>query len=350
MEIHSILQKLAEEGISDVFIIAGSPIAYKVHGTIKDMDTNKMSPAATEELIKGIYQLANNRDINRLKENGDDDFSFAINGVARYRVSAYIQRGSLAAVLRVISFEIPDYHTLNIPEEIINLGQDASGLTLITGPADSGKSTTLACIIDMINKTTCKNIITFEDPIEYLHSHNKSKISQREINLDTKNLVTSLRAALRQSPDVLLLGEMRDFETISIAMTAAETGHLLLSTLHTMGASNTINRIIDVFPANQQRQIAIQLSTTLNAVVSQQLLPTVTGGTVPAFEIMTVTPAIRNMIRDGKIFQLDGTIFSANGTHGMVSMDKSIQKLYQDGIISKETMLTYSTNPDRISF
>ena len=248
----------------------------------------------------------------------------------------------------MIAFELPDYHSLNIPKEIIDLGNDSSGMVLVTGPPGSGKSTTLACIIDMINKSCRKHIITIEDPIEYLHKHNKSIVSQRELNLDTDSFAAALRATLRQSPDVILLGEMRDYETISIAMTAAETGHLLLSTLHTIGASNTIDRIIDVFPANQQHQIAVQLSCTLNAVVSQQLLPTVDGGITPAFEIMKVTPAIRNMIRDGKIFQIDGTIFSANGTNGMVSMDNSIKNLYNKGIITKETALMFATNPDRL--
>lgn len=348
MGIKEILTDMSHKNASDVFIVAGLPVTYRKNGMIETYGQQDLMPADTEKLLKEIYQLANNRDIKNLTDDGDDDFSFAIPGTARFRVSAYMQRGSLAAVLRVIAFELPDYHSMNIPKEIIDLGNASSGMVLVTGPAGSGKSTTLACIIDMINKTYRKHIITIEDPIEYLHKHNQSIVSQRELNLDTDSFASALRATLRQSPDVILLGEMRDYETISIAMTAAETGHLLLSTLHTIGASNTIDRIIDVFPANQQHQIAVQLSCTLNAVVSQQLLPTVDGGIVPAFEIMTVTPAIRNMIRDGKIFQLDGAIFSANGNNGMLSMDNSIKALYHKGIITKETALTFATSPDRL--
>lgn len=348
MNIREILKEMSDKKASDVFIVAGLPITYRKNGVIEDYGTQNLTPTETKSLLEEIYHLANDRDINNVIDDGDDDFSFAIPGTARFRVSAYMQRGSLSAVLRVIAFELPDYHSLNIPKEIIDLGNDSSGMVLVTGPAGSGKSTTLACIIDMINKSCRKHIITIEDPIEYLHKHNKSIVSQRELNLDTDSFAAALRATLRQSPDVILLGEMRDYETISIAMTAAETGHLLLSTLHTIGASNTIDRIIDVFPANQQHQIAVQLSCTLNAVVSQQLLPTVDGGITPAFEIMKVTPAIRNMIRDGKIFQIDGTIFSANGTNGMVSMDSSIKNLYNKGIITKETALMFATNPDRL--
>ena len=348
MNIREILKEMSDKKASDVFIVAGLPITYRKNGVIEDYGTQNLTPTETKSLLEEIYHLANDRDINNVIDDGDDDFSFAIPGTARFRVSAYMQRGSLSAVLRVIAFELPDYHSLNIPKEIIDLGNDSSGMVLVTGPAGSGKSTTLACIIDMINKSCRKHIITIEDPIEYLHKHNKSIVSQRELNLDTDSFAAALRATLRQSPDVILLGEMRDYETISIAMTAAETGHLLLSTLHTIGASNTIDRIIDVFPANQQHQIAVQLSCTLNAVVSQQLLPTVDGGITPAFEIMKVTPAIRNMIRDGKIFQIDGTILSANGTNGMVSMDSSIKNLYNKGIITKETALMFATNPDRL--
>lgn len=347
MEIQQILKAMSDAHASDVFIVAGLPITYRKNGVIETFKSEKLLPDDTKKIIESIYQLANNRSISKLDE-GDDDFSFAIPGVARFRVSAYMQRGSMAAVLRLIAFELPNPKELGIPDTVINLGDDASGMILVTGTAGSGKSTTLACIIDMINSRYKKHIITLEDPIEYLHRHNQSIVSQRELNLDTKSFAKALRATLRQSPDVILLGEMRDYETISIAMTAAETGHLLLSSLHTVGASNTIDRIIDVFPANQQHQVAVQLSCTLKAVVSQQLLPTVNGTLVPAFEIMTVTPAIRNMIRDGKIFQLDGTIFSANGNNGMLSMDSSIKTLYTKGLITKETALTFASNPDRL--
>ncbi len=345
MDIVTILKQAVGENASDVFIVAGLPCSFRKNGTLYQINEERLLPPDTESLLNDIYMLAGSRDMTALHEHGDDDFAFAIQGVSRFRVSAYKQRGALSAVIRVITFQLPDYTALGIPPYIINSTASGSGMILITGPAGSGKSTTLACMIDHINQTRDAHIITLEDPLEFLHRHNRSIVSQREIHVDTENYVTALRAALRQSPDVILLGEMRDYETINVAMTAAETGHLLLSTLHTIGAANTIDRIIDVFPPSQQRQIAIQLSTVLNAVVSQQLLPTVDGGMVPAFEIMTVTPAIRNMIRDNKVPQIDGLLYSSN-REDMVSMDASILALYQKGVISKDTALIYATNPE----
>ena len=271
------LTQTTQLGASDLFIVSGRPLSYKKGGNIILFDDQRVMPDRTEELIREIYELAGNRDIERFRQTGDDDFSFAVPGLSRYRVSTYMQRGSMAAVIRVITFELPDPQSLGIPDSIINLSELNKGLVLVTGPAGSGKSTTLACIIDAINRTKEKHIITLEDPLEFLHRHKKSIVSQREISSDTESYVVALRASLRQSPDVILLGEMRDFETISIAMTAAETGHLVLSTLHTQGAANTIDRIIDVFPPSQQRQIAVQLSAVLQAVVSQQLIPGTDG-------------------------------------------------------------------------
>ena len=347
MNITEILQKAVAEKASDIFIVAGLPVSLRKNGIISRLDETKLLPPDTEELISQIYSMAGNRELAIVSDGGDDDFSFAVPGLSRFRVSAYKQRGALSAVIRIITFDLPDYSELGIPDTIINMGNGSGGMILVTGPAGSGKSTTLACIIDHINKTRDKHIITLEDPLEYLHRHNRSIVSQREINVDTENYVTALRAALRQSPDVILLGEMRDYETISIAMTAAETGHMLFSTLHTIGAANTIDRIIDVFPANQQRQVAVQLSMVLSAVVSQQLLPTVDGGVVPAFEIMTVNPAIRNMIRDNKIPQIEGLLYSSS-KEDMISMDSSILKLYHEGRITRETALLYATNPEML--
>ena len=347
MNITEILQKAVAEKASDIFIVAGLPVSLRKNGIISRLDEIRLLPPDTEELISQIYSMAGNRELAIVSDGGDDDFSFAVPGLSRFRVSAYKQRGALSAVIRIITFDLPDYSELGIPDTIINMGNGSGGMILVTGPAGSGKSTTLACIIDHINKTRDKHIITLEDPLEYLHRHNRSIVSQREINVDTENYVTALRAALRQSPDVILLGEMRDYETISIAMTAAETGHMLFSTLHTIGAANTIDRIIDVFPANQQRQVAVQLSMVLSAVVSQQLLPTVDGGVVPAFEIMTVNPAIRNMIRDNKIPQIEGLLYSSS-KEDMISMDSSILKLYQEGRITRETALLYATNPEML--
>lgn len=347
MNITEILQKAVAEKASDIFIVAGLPVSLRKNGIISRLDETRLLPPDTEELISQIYSMAGNRELAIVSDGGDDDFSFAVPGLSRFRVSAYKQRNALSAVIRIITFDLPDYSELGIPDTIINMGNGSGGMILVTGPAGSGKSTTLACIIDHINKTRDKHIITLEDPLEYLHRHNRSIVSQREINVDTENYVTALRAALRQSPDVILLGEMRDYETISIAMTAAETGHMLFSTLHTIGAANTIDRIIDVFPANQQRQVAVQLSMVLSAVVSQQLLPTVDGGVVPAFEIMTVNPAIRNMIRDNKIPQIEGLLYSSS-KEDMISMDSSILKLYQEGRITRETALLYATNPEML--
>ncbi|MEG1870333.1 MAG: PilT/PilU family type 4a pilus ATPase, partial [Oscillospiraceae bacterium] len=265
----------------------------------------------TAEFIKEIYLLADNRNMHHILDEGDDDFSFAVKGVSRFRVSAYRQRGSLAAVIRIVTFELPNPSDLGIPDTVMELSKRSKGLVLVTGAAGSGKSTTLACIIDKINHTKNDHIITLEDPLEYLHRHGTSIVSQREISTDTESYVKALRAALRQSPDVILLGEMRDYETISVAMTAAETGHLIISTLHTIGVANTIDRIIDAFPSSQQRQIAIQLSMILQAVVSQQLIPTKNGGIVPAFEIMLMNNAIRNMIRESKVHQIDSVIYSS---------------------------------------
>ena len=347
MNITEILQKAVAEKASDIFIVAGLPVSLRKNGIISRLDETRLLPPDTEALISQIYSMAGNRELAIVSDGGDDDFSFAVPGLSRFRVSAYKQRNALSAVIRIITFDLPDYSELGIPNTIINMGNGSGGMILVTGPAGSGKSTTLACIIDHINKTRDKHIITLEDPLEYLHRHNRSIVSQREINVDTENYVTALRAALRQSPDVILLGEMRDYETISIAMTAAETGHMLFSTLHTIGAANTIDRIIDVFPANQQRQVAVQLSMVLSAVVSQQLLPAVDGGVVPAFEIMTVNPAIRNMIRDNKIPQIEGLLYSSS-KEDMISMDSSILKLYQEGRITRETALLYATNPEML--
>ena len=348
MDITDILREAISNHASDLFIVANLPLSHRVNGNVVIKDGTRLVPADTEELIRQIYHLAKDRDLTRLMVKGDDDFSFAIPGLSRFRVNAFKQRGSLSAVIRVISFVMPDPASICIPESIINMSRESNGMILITGPAGNGKSTTLACIIDAINHQRSSHIITLEDPIEYLHRHNRSIISQREINIDTESYVTALRAALRQSPDVILLGEMRDYETIAVAMTAAETGHLLFSTLHTVGAANTINRIIDVFPANQQRQIAVQLSTVLKAVISQQLVPSVSGTRIPAFEIMMVNPAVRNMIRENKVYQIDGLIANAS-SNTMQSMDTSLLQLYRKGLITRETAITYATNQDMLA-
>ena len=345
MDTTELLQKAVQAGASDVFIVAGLPVAMRINGVVTREDENRLLPDDISTIVKQIYHLAGDRDITPFEDTGDDDFSFAIPGLSRFRVSAYKQRGAMSAVIRIISFSLPNPKELGIPDRIIDFGNFSKGLVLVTGTAGSGKSSTLACIIDSINHHYKKHIITLEDPLEFLHRHDQSIVSQREINVDTESYVTALRASLRQSPDVILLGEMRDYETMQVAMTAAETGHLIFSTLHTIGAANTIDRIIDVFPPNQQHQIAVQLSMVLQAVVSQQLIPTIDGKMVPVFEIMTVTPAIRNMIRDNKIPQLEGMIASAAGQE-IVSMDSGLLKLCRDHVITPETALAYASNPE----
>ena len=349
MDALTFLKKTTELGASDLFIVAGLPLSYKKSGQLIELTSERIMPENTEILIREIYSLAGNRDISHFLKTGDDDFSFAVSGLSRFRVNTYMQRSSMAAVIRVITFHLPNPSDLGIPPEIIDLGTHNKGLVLVTGPAGSGKSTTLACIIDAINSTMEKHIITLEDPLEFLHSHKKSIVSQREICTDTENYITALRASLRQSPDVILLGEMRDYETMAVAMTAAETGHLVFSTLHTLGAANTIDRIIDVFPPSQQRQIAVQLSSVLQAVVSQQLVPDLTGGLTPAFEIMNTTPAIKNMIRDNKVHQIDGLIYSSSA-NGMLSMDNSLLRLYQQGVIDRQEALNHASKSSAVFY
>lgn len=347
MNVKEILENITKQNASDIFVVAGRPLTYKVNGKMYSYQEERMKPDMCHEFVTGIYELADHRDISSFEAKGDDDFSFAIVGVSRFRVSTYKQRGSYSAVIRIITFTLPKPSELMIPDSVMNLANTNNGMVLITGPAGGGKSTTLACLIDKINSEREAHIITLEDPLEFLHSHKKSIVSQREVCTDTENYLTALRASLRQSPDVILLGEMRDYETINTAMTAAETGHLIFSTLHTIGAANTIDRIIDAFPAAQQSQVAIQLSMVLQAVVSQRLLPTVDGRMVPAFEIMVLTPAIRNIIRERKTHQIDGMIYSSLNEN-MIAMDTSIFKLYKQGIIDKHTALSNASNPEML--
>lgn len=343
MDVTSLLKQAVEAQASDLFIVTGMQVSCKSGGKILATGETVLRPDDTRQLVEELYRLAG-RSIQRLQELGDDDFSLSLPGVSRFRVSAYRQRGSLSAVVRVVHFQLPDPLALNIPQGVMELANITKGLVLVTGPANSGKSTTLACLIDRINNSRSGHIITLEDPIEYLHSHKKCIVSQRELSSDTESYISALRAALRQSPDVILLGEMRDAETIATAMTAAETGHLVLSTLHTVGAANTIDRIIDAFPAGQQGQIRAQLSMLLQAVVSQQLIPS-EEGEVPALEVMKVNSAIRNMIRESKIHQIDTVIYSS-ANEGMVSMDGSLLELCKQGKITRRNALLYSQSPD----
>ena len=339
MELHDYLAQAVTKQASDIFMSAGRRVSFRINGLIVAVGENEADAEEIEKKVTGLYAIAG-RSMGRLNDSGDDDFSMHLEGIARFRVSAFRQRGTMAAVIRVVPFHIPDYEKLHIPDEIIGIASVGSGLVLVTGPAGSGKTTTLACILDRVNRSRNCHIITLEDPIEYLHEDNKSIINQREISIDTGSYITALRASLRQSPDIILLGEMRDLETISTAMTAAETGHLVISTLHTSGAVNTLDRIIDVFPPGQQQQIRVQLSMALRTVVSQLLLPGASGGLVPAFEIMHVNNAVRTYIREGKTHQID-TVIETSSSQGMVSMEASISGLYRDGFITRKTVIDY---------
>ena len=343
MQAEYFLSEAFGRGASDIYIVTGKPISFKIAGAIIPWNDEPLTPQSSLSTLKDIYALAGNRDFTKL-DGGDDDFAVAIANVGRFRVNAYRQKGTHASIIRTIPISIPDPAKLNIPEVIVNLANFTRGIVLFTGTTGSGKSTSLACLIDKINRERENHIITIEDPIEFQHSHKKSVVSQRELEADTHTYVTALRAAMRQVPDVILVGEMRDYETISSAITAAETGHLVFSTLHTIGAAATIDRIIDVFPPNQQNQIRTQLSVTLQAVVSQQLLRTLEGKMTPAYEIMIVNSAIRNLIRENKTFQIEN-IIQTSVSSGMRTMDMSLYDLFRTRAISKESALLYSVNP-----
>ena len=341
------LKEAVSSQASDLFLVAGAPVSVKQDKHLRSLTEEKIFPQETRQLIEQIYQMAN-RPMDEYLRRGDDDFSFSSPGLARFRVNTYRQRGSLAAVVRVVAFDIPDWQSLHIPPAIMELANVTHDMILVTGSAGSGKSTTQACILDRINQTRDCHIVTLEDPIEYLHRNQRSIVSQREIAIDTEDYLSALRACLRQAPDVILLGEMRDYETIRTAMTAAETGHLVIATLHTNGAMSTVDRIVDSFPAGQQDQARVQLSRVLHTVVSQRLLPDVNGGLVPAYEIMHNTTNIQGLIRDNKIQQIDNAIASGS-KDGMVSMDQAILSLYNEKQISRQTALDFADRPESLA-
>ena len=340
------LKEAVEKGASDVFFIAGGCVCQKLDGRLCQMPGEKLMPKDTQQVVEEIYSTAN-REMSHFLQTGDDDFSFSVSGLARFRVNTYRQRGSMAAVIRIVSFDVPNWQQIGIPEGVMDLADMESGMILVTGTAGSGKSTTQACIIDRINRTRECHIVTLEDPIEFLHRHNRSVVSQREIAIDTGDYLSALRACVRQAPDVILLGEMRDPETIHTAMTAAETGHLVIATLHTKGAVNAIDRIIDAFPSNQQTQIRVQLAAVLKTVVSQQLVTDKDGQLIPVYEILHMNNAACSMIRDNKNYQLPNVI-AAGGKEGMVTMDQSLLSLYHDGKITKETALRHADNQQQM--
>lgn len=346
MDLENLLRETIKLEASDLHLTVGVPPVMRIYGELRKCGDK---PLTTEDTLQLVKQLANEKQLDNLNEKGEIDISYSKSGLGRFRVNVFKQRGSYGVAIRIVALRIPSMEELRLPSVVRELAMNKRGLVLVTGPTGSGKSTTLASMIDFINHDRSCHILTLEDPIEYLHRHNKSIVNQREIGNDSKSYSNALRSALRQDPDVILVGEMRDLETISIAVTAAETGHLVLSTLHTIGAAKTIDRIIDVFPPYQQQQIKIQLSTVLKGVISQQLLPKANGrGRVAAMETMIGTPAIQNLIREGKTHQIQ-TIVQTGSKFGMKTMDVSISELFRRGIISKETALSYSVDRNMIN-
>lgn len=336
--INELLKETVARKASDLHITVRMPPIIRVNGELTALTGQPLSPEDTENLV---HQMMGQRQLEQLAEEGECDFSFSVAGLGRFRVNVYKQRGTYSAAIRALPAQPPAIDSLGLPGVVRQLAETNVGIVLVTGPTGSGKSTTLAAMIDYINEHRSCHILTMEDPIEYLHKHKKSIVNQREIGSDTKSYAAALRAALREDPDVILVGEMRDLETIAIAMTAAETGHLVLSTLHTIGAARTIDRIVDVFPPHQQQQIRVQLSMVIQGVISQQLMPRADGtGRVVAVETMLATPAIRNLIRENKTYQIISAMQTGSRL-GMKTMDSAIQELYSKGIITKETAVMH---------
>lgn len=337
MDLLDIVRIGTEKIASDIHVTVGRPITLRINGELVSIDDYVLTPEDTRKMVR---EALSDSLWAQLEENGEIDSSYSLPGVGRYRINAFKQRGSYGMVLRIIPLVIPSMEALGLPKVVEELARLRRGMVLVTGPTGSGKSTTLATMVNQINHERNCHILTLEDPIEYLHKHQEALVTQREVGSDTGSFANALRAALRQDPDVILVGEMRDLETISIALTAAETGHLVFSTLHTSGAAKTIDRIIDVFPPHQQHQVRVQLSSVIQGIISQQLLPKADGvGRVAAFEVMIATPAIRNLIREDKIHQIDTSI-QTGASHKMQTMDNSLIELYRRGDITREVLMT----------
>ena len=341
-DLNEILIQSVKERASDIHLTSGRAPSYRVDGVLAPIMGERLTPQMLEDIL---LPLIDKRHREELEETGQTDFAYAISGVGRFRVNVFKQRGTLAAVMRSLPFNIPEPEDLGIPREVVEMTSRKRGLVLVTGPTGSGKSTTLASLIHVINRTYPYHIITLEDPIEYLHRHDKSVVNQREIGSDSTDYAQALRAALREDPDVILVGEMRDLETISTAITAAETGHLVFSTLHTIGADKTIDRIIDVFPPNQQQQVRIQLASVLECIVSQQLLKKADGsGRVAALEVLFANNAVRNLIRESKTYQIP-SVMQTNKRAGMQTMDDALYDLFMRKVIDADTAVTYAQEP-----
>jgi twitching motility protein PilT len=337
---------MTESGASDLHISTGTPPRLRVDGKLRVMDHPPLTPTDTKALC---YSILTDAQKHRFEEHNELDLSFGIKGLSRFRANIFMQRGAVAGAFRTIPFQIRTFHELGLPDIVNDLVKKPRGLILVTGPTGSGKSTTLAAMIDRINDERHEHIITVEDPIEYLHNHKKCLINQREVNADTLSFKAALKYVLRQDPDVVLIGEMRDLETIEAALTVSETGHLTLATLHTNSAVQTINRIIDVFPAHQQEQIRVQLSFVLEGILSQQLLPRKSGqGRVMSVEILVPNPAIRNLIREDKVHQIYSQMQTGQSKSGMQTMNQSLFDLYTKGLISYEEAMGRSMIPEEL--
>lgn len=342
VDITDILRYASERQSSDIILTADMPPQFKIHGQYSGGEFAKLTGNDTRKLL---YSMMNEKQQRTFEENRDLDFSFALAGTARFRVNAFMQRGMVAGVMRLIPTRIRTVEELALPQSVIDLAKTPRGLVLVTGPTGSGKSTTLAALIDYINTNMKSHIVTIEDPVEFMHQHKSSIINQREVGADTLSFANALRAVLRQAPDVILVGEMRDYETIHSAVTAAETGHLVMGTLHTNSAPESIDRIVDVFPQEQQEQIRVQLANNLVAVMTQQVLPLLAGGgRVMVYELLIATPAVRALIREGKSFQLT-SVMQTGAQFGMVTMDANLAALYKKRIISYEVGLERSVDP-----
>jgi len=343
--IQDILRVATEKKSSDIHLAVDSPPAFRIHGELIPVGNTVLTREDTKQLAYSMMTIELKQ---RFEEKGESDFSYALPGVGRFRVNAFRQKGCVGLVIRMIPFNVPSFESLRLPSVIMDLAKLHKGMVLVTGPTGSGKSTTLASMIDYINSDRRAHIITLEDPIEYLHRHKKSLVNQRELGTDTQSFAAALRAVLRQDPDVILVGELRDMETIATALTAAETGHLVFSTLHTNDATQTVDRIIDVFPSEQQQQIRVLLSAVLQGVVAQQLLPKADGtGRVAAIELLVATPAIRNLIREGKTHQIYNSI-QTGARYGMQTMDKALLELYSSGLITYDEAERKMVDPEAL--
>ena len=344
--LNQLLKAMVDQGGSDLHITTNSPPQIRVDGVLKPINVPPLTPTETKQLA---YSILTDNQKHRLEENLEIDFSFGIKGLARFRANVFHQRGAIAAAFRQIPYEMRGFRELGLPAVVERLCEKPRGLILVTGPTGSGKSTTLAAMLDKVNRERHEHIVTIEDPVEYLHSHKKCIVNQRELHADTHSFSNALRSALRQDPDVVLIGEMRDYETVEAALRIAETGHLTFATLHTNSAAQTINRIVDIFPAHQQGQIRVQLSFVLEGILCQSLLPRATGkGRALAMEILVPNSAIRNLIREDKVHQIYGMMQTGQSKHGMQTFNQSLASLYFKRMISLQTALARSSYPDEL--